>query len=182
MAGQSQVQIRMLHKLPLLKEHKEPQLYGLVKHPTLCQYAPKEILFNEGDVDVGRCIILCGMVSVTTTAIDDTSIPVATLRQDEFSEAFATLSERPRIANVPRTTCRDINHTEQLTNKILVIVDKKARRLSKLIEQNMASILNFPMCFYLFSRQDCASRHKFYLKRKDEEDEYEGYDMYPESN
>ncbi|HLG28623.1 MAG TPA: cyclic nucleotide-binding domain-containing protein, partial [Candidatus Brocadiales bacterium] len=104
MTGQGHVQIRMLHKLPLLKELNEPQLHDLAEHSKLCQYAPREIIFKEGDADDGCYIIICGMVNITTTASNGTTIPVATLGQGEFFGAIATLTGHPRIANVACAT------------------------------------------------------------------------------
>lgn len=74
---------------------------------------------------------------------------------------------------------RDVNLTGNLTNKILFLIDKETRQLSKLIEENAASVMDSPECPYLHSRDDCASCHTYHIKEKELEEELEGYDMYP---
>ncbi len=132
MPGQGHVQIRMLHKLPLLKELNEPQLHDLAEHSKLCQYAPKEIIFKEGDADDGCYIIICGMVNITTTASNGTTIPVATLGQGEFFGAIATLTGHPRIANVACATPVTLLRT---TKELLLKLISLSPYIKKIVDQ-----------------------------------------------
>jgi hypothetical protein len=122
MAGQSKVQISLIHKPSLLKELNEQQLHGLAKRTEPCQHAP----------------------------------------------------------NIVCTTLRNRKHTTQSRNQIMVLVSKNTRHRNKTIEQITASNADSPNCPYLYNRGNCIGCHNFHLKKKVEEDEYEGYNIYPE--
>lgn len=104
MSGQSQVQVRVLQHLPLFGELDKQQLQDFAKRSKLLQYSPQEFIFREGDADDGCYIILCGMVSISTTASDGTQFHVATLGQGDFFGEIAALTGHPRVANVVSIT------------------------------------------------------------------------------
>lgn len=155
-------------------------------HGKLCQkharfeHRCQECHVSWAGVNVERCSDTChGKLKTKGEKHTQLNINCLICHQDHLGLNYDSMSS----ANKRCIEChRDLNHTNRLTNEILILVDKKTRQLNKLIKQNEASIMDSPKCPYLYTRQDCIGCHNFHLKKKDIEDEYEGYDMYPESD